>query len=254
MKDFLKKHWGKDKYDGIAILKRNFWDINFFKTIYFNFKAFEFKDAILLPVLVGHRVKIYHIGNVSLTCKAYTGMVSIGVLGFHVMEDGTTKLRNDGHLYLGAKIKIHQGAKLSISESGNLTLEGRNTIGSSTRIVCRKSILIGYNSGCSWDCQIFDTDFHYLYDCVAERPLKRLGKIQIGNNVFIGNHCNIGKGSKIPNGCVISSWSNVSGNFTKKGENLLISNPRATVIGENYTMTHAWDSDKEKAYRIMLNE
>ena len=238
---------------GLRLLISHFWDINFMKSFYFNIKAFGFMRGMKLPVIVGYNVKLFRMGKICLTDELSTGMVSLGVITYPSMDENTIlKFDNSGIIYLAKDIKIHPGAKIRVGRSGTLTLKGRNTIGSNSRLVCWKEVEIGYNSGCSWDCQIFDTDFHFLYDMEAKRPLKRTASVVIGNDVFIGNHCNIGKGTKISDGCVISSWTKLSGNFSKKGTNLLFAGNPGKVVGENYSMTHAWDRELEKEYSKKL--
>lgn len=245
----------KSPIEGIKLLYHNFWQINFFKSIYYNLRLFGVLKGYKLPILIGHHVKIYQLGKIIIPDDATTGMVSLGVLSYKSMdESGLLKLNNSGEIYFYEKAKIHPSAKIHVGKNGVLIFKGKNTIGSNSRIVCWKKIEIGWNSGCSWDCQIFDTDFHFLYDMMAQRPLKRTSYVMIGDNVFIGNHCNIGKGTKLSNGTVVSSYCKVSGNYMKKGENLLLSGPSAQIIGEKYTMTHAWDTELEKQYSIMLKE
>lgn len=246
----------KEWEENIRMIKRDFWRINFIKTLYFNFTAFNLKNAVKIPVLVGYNVKLYEIGRIDFLESIKPGMLSLGVKRFEGIDDSSQKLmfRNRGIIEIGNRIKIHPGARLLIGSKGLLKIMGKNTIGCHSRVVCHKGITIGINSGCSWECQLMDTDFHFVIDLEAQKPLKRRAPIYIGNDVFIGNHCNVSKGSKIPNGSILSSWSNVSGSFIKKGENLLISGNPAKVIDYNFTMTHAWDSDKEELFSKQLGE
>lgn len=253
MKD--KKECKESQIEGIKLLYHLFWRINFLKSIYYNLRLFGVLKGYKLPIIIGYHVKIYRLGKIFIPDNATTGMVSLGVLSYKSMdESGMLKLNNSGEIYFYEKAKIHPSAKIRVGKNGVLIFKGKNTVGSSSRIVCWNKIEIGWNTGCSWNCQIFDTDFHFLYDMVAQRPLKRTSPVMIGDNVFIGNHCNIGKGTKLSNGSIVSSYSKISGNYLKKGENLLLSSPSAQIIGENYTMTHAWDTDVEKKYSMMLKE
>ena len=73
---------------------------------------------------------------------------------------------------------------------------------------------------------------------------------QIGNDVFVGNGSTISKGTIIPNGCVISCISKVSGDFTKHGEHLLISGNPATVVKTGIGITNGWYLREE--YEVAL--
>lgn len=250
---FINKGW-YDFYKGYQIIKKEFFNINHLKTCYVNLRYFPLKQAVMMPILIGRNVRLRSLGNLCIEGKIVPAMISIGVLKVDLWEDQrqSTIFSNLGTIRIQGKIKIHPGARIVVKKNAELTFKGLNTIGAQTKVICYKRISIGSNSGCSWNCQIFDTDFHFLYDLINERPLKRTVPIIIGNNVFIGNHCNIAKGTKIPHGTVISSWSKVAGSFMREGENILIAGNPAKVIDRNYTMTHAWDTEKEKAYSELL--
>lgn len=236
----ILKQISEDQRTGLRILYCRFFSINILKTLYVNFKALSIRNAIKIPIIVGHNVKIIDLGTIIIDAPITTGMFSIGVLRIPTLEhssDNKFIFYNGGILRLKGRVKLHTGVKFS--NSGEITLGGKNTIGACTKVVCHSKIVIGYNSGCSWHCEIFDTDFHQLKDIVSGRLLKMDSPIFIGDNVFIGNHCNISRSTKIPNGCVITSWSRVSGSYRKDGENLLISGNPAKVIDKGYMMIDA---------------
>ena len=225
----------------IKILKT----LNLFKSFYFSWKTFSFREAFKLPVLIGRNSIINNWGKIEVKVPPYSGMISIGCRKLNGYENYLEPLMfsNYGKIIIGGPMKIYPGAKIVCSSGGVINFGGRNTIGRNTKIICYKHIVIGYNSGCSWECQIFDTDFHYLIDLDSGRPYKRTKPVSIGDNVFIGNHCNIGKGTKIPKGCVVSSWSKVSGSFENNGENLLLLGNPATVVRTGVSMSYAWDTE-----------
>ena len=199
--------------------------MNLLKTLYYNFYFFSFKQAFKLPLAVGWNVRFRGTGSIILSAsEIHPFMLSFGVLKIDDIESNSDKtyISNWGNLEFQGYAKIHPGAKLWIFEDANITFKGNNTIGARSIVASEEFIEIGFNSGCSWDCEIFDTD-----------------------KVFIGNHVNIGKGTKIPNGSVISSWSKVFGSFTRKGENLLIAGNPAKVVDTGLTMTHAYEEALE---------
>ena len=105
---------------------------------------------------------------------------------------------------------------------------------------------IGNNVQCSWDTQILDSDFHFLYNIEKNKYYPRTKEIVFGNDVFIGNGCTVGKGTVLPDGCVVSCISKVSGDFTNEGMNLLIAGNPAKVIKKGVSISSGWYPEKEK--------
>ena len=222
--------------------------VNLLKTLYYNFYFFSFRQALKLPLVIGWNVRFRGNGNIILNIdEIHPFMLSFGVHKIEDIESNSDKtyITNKGSLEFQGYAKIHPGAKLWIFKDANITFKGNNTIGARSIIASEESIEIGFNSGCSWDCEIFDTDFHFLIDVSSGELYPKKKKVFIGDKVFIGNHVNMGKGTKIPNGSVISSWSKVFGSYMRKGENLLITGNPAKVIDTGVTMTHAYEEDLE---------
>lgn len=213
-----------------------------FKTIYYNFKLFPFRQAIKLPFAVGKNVKIVNEGSISINTQVVPFMVVCGIVTIPPFEDydTKTKITNYGTMIIGNNVNIHPGARIWVDKKAVLELKGYNIIGAESKVACHKEIVIGLYSGFSWNCEVFDTDFHYTKDVVSGKIYAKDKPIIIGDNVFIGNHVNIGKGTKLANGSVVSSWSNLSGSYIKKGENALISGVKATVIDTGYYIAHGY--------------
>lgn len=248
-KELVKKYpWLFNTLKGIRIVFFYFQRVNLLKTLYYNFYFFSFKQAFKLPLAVGWNVRFRGTGSIILSAsEIHPFMLSFGVLKIDDIESNSDKtyISNWGNLEFQGYAKIHPGAKLWIFEDANITFKGNNTIGARSIVASEEFIEIGFNSGCSWDCEIFDTDFHFLIDVSSGEIYPKKKKVFIGDKVFIGNHVNIGKGTKIPNGSVISSWSKVFGSFTRKGENLLIAGNPAKVVDTGLTMTHAYEEALE---------
>lgn len=235
--NFIKNKLSPNQKRIISFFRYSFFRINWFKTIYFNLKALPFREALKIPIVVGRNVRLRNIGKIILGCKAEPALVSIGVIyidGWEAANEGVLIFNNKGTIVFNGLAKFYPACKIFVN--GNLTMGGRNNIGSRTCIICYNNISIGNNTGCSWDCSFSDTNFHPLKDLIGNRYLKQNGKIVVGDNVFIGNHTSISMNTNIPNGCVVSAYSKVSGSFKREGENLLIGTPIATVLDKGYQM------------------
>jgi acetyltransferase-like isoleucine patch superfamily enzyme len=95
---------------------------------------------------------------------------------------------------------------------------GNNVGMSSTAIICHNQITIGDNVRIGGNTVIYDTDFHSLdyrdrinipeiKDTIKTKP------VHIGENVFIGAHTTILKGTFIGNNSIIGAGSLVSGHI-----------------------------------------
>ena len=237
----------KEKY----LLFRLLLKCNLIKTIYYNFRLFPFSQALKLPIAVGKNVEIHNEGIIVLDCEIKPLMIICGIITIPAFEsyDIKTKIYNKGTIIINNNINIHPGAKLWVKENAQFTLKGYNIIGSCSKVACHKDIYIGEYSGFAWECQIFDTDFHFTRDLVSGKIFNKDKPIYIGKNVFIGNHVNISKGTKLPDGAVVSSWSSVSGSFLKSCKlPPLIQGFKAMKVDEGYYIPHGYKMYIDERY------
>lgn len=92
-------------------------------------------------------------------------------------------------------------------ERGTLQIGAKGTfIDSNIKIICRDNILIGDCVEITWECQIYDTSFHYVQKEGKEvQPLTK--EIIINDFVWIGNRTTISKGAVIPSYSIIAAES-----------------------------------------------
>ena len=255
----LKKYFNKLTYDqkeALRVVKNYFWKINWLKTIWFNFKILPLSNAIKIPVLIAYNVKIKNVGKINFTGDLYTGMVSLGVIRIEHYEVNHTPLlfNNRGTFNIAGRFKMHPGSIMSTTPRAVLTVGHNVGFGANTKVISWHAITIGNNVRISWNCQIFDTDFHFLYNIEKDKYYQRIKEVIIGNNVFIGNGSTIGKGTIIPNGSVVSCISKISGDFTKVGENLLITGNPAQVVKKGVNISSGWYPEQEKEIAKLINE
>ncbi|MBR6648235.1 MAG: hypothetical protein IKL29_02520, partial [Bacteroidaceae bacterium] len=148
----------------LSFMRLFFWDINWIKTIWFNFKVLPFRLAIKMPIVISYNTKIKNTGEIILPDNAYFGMFSIGVIKIATLEANDYKivLNNQGTFKVGGLIKIHPGARIYVAKDATLSVGNLVGIGANSKVVCFKDIVIGDNFRMSWNSQIFDTDFHFL--------------------------------------------------------------------------------------------
>lgn len=131
----------------------------------------------------------------------------------------------NGHIKIGKDFKMNnsyagniigrQQKCILVANKGRIEI-GRNVGMSSTAVICHNQVTIGNNVRIGGNTVIYDTDFHSLdiHDRIKIPENKNAIKtkpVHIGDNVFIGAHSTILKGTFIGNNSIIGAGSLVSG-------------------------------------------
>ena len=177
------------------------------KSLYFNFKYFDFKTAIRLPVLISNKVYLLQTkGNITLENPTTFGVkVGFGNVGIFDQKKSRTIWQVDGKVVFKGKANIGHGSKISVSADGYLELGSNFSISAESTVVCNREIIIGDSFLSSWENLIMDTDFHKIMK--DERVTNADLPIRIGNNVWLGCRSTILKGTIIPDNTVVAACS-----------------------------------------------
>jgi len=175
------------------------------KTVFFNFKYFDFCQAVKFPVIISHRVWLKKTkGRVELKGQVKPFMIKIGFGGVGIFDECRSRSiwEVSGEVTLNGRATIGHGSKICVT--GKLYL-GRNfAITAESTIVCFKRVVFGDDCLVSWDSLIMDTDFHGVTS-IDGRPLNEDDEIIIGKKVWIGCRCLILKGSIVGDNSVIAA-------------------------------------------------
>ena len=182
--------------------------LDLFKTLYINFKYFQFKEAMKLPIYIyPHTIIEKAEGKICILDNITPGMVKFGKHGkgnrLHSiwLVSGTIILH--GGCYFGS------GIKLSVGDNATINIGKRVSVTGDTSIICKNNITIGDDCIISWDVLVMDTDFHNIKD-KEERIINHSVPIRIGEKVWISCRCSILKGAFIRNGCIVACGSTVT--------------------------------------------
>ncbi len=96
----------------------------------------------------------------------------------------------------------------------------------------------------SWNVQIMDSDFHFVFNEKDNSIKYCSAPVFIGKNSWIGNHTMVCKGSKIPQYSILSSGSLINKDFSdveSKG-NLFVGRP---AVLKQTGIYRIFDTDKE---------
>ena len=197
---------------------------NLLKTLFFNFKMLPFREAIKLPVLFYGRTDFRSLkGKIEIKGRIYTGKIQVGPRDEYVDTsvqnniwtiNGTIVFHGPLVIFRGSYILVAKNAVFEIySKQGEM---GLTKIGSNTKIFCFEHIVLGYACRIAWECQIYDTSFHYIELLNRENEIKQLSKpVAIGDRVWLGNRSTISKGAIIPNDTIVASNSMVNKDFSQ---------------------------------------
>lgn len=203
------------------------------KTIYFNFKYFNFKNAIRFPILVSKNVLLSETsGRLTINGELSTGMIRIGFGDVSIFDQSRSKSiwSVSGNIVFNGKAFIGHGSKIDVS--GDLILGKNFKISAESTLICKKNIIFGDNCLISWDDLIMDTDFHKIYN-ENKKILNSDKGIQIGNNVWVGCRCTILKGTIIKDNTVIASNCTLSSKLSV--QNTIIGGNPIRILKENIT-------------------
>lgn len=249
-KQFIFNHISEDTRNALRLVVQWFWYINWFKTIWFNLRALPWSQAHRLPFVLGWNVKILRCGNIVLNGPVRPLSISMGVIRILQWDNTSEPLRwyNEGEVHFGGRAKFHPGVKITVGQGALLEFADQVLLGACTKLLCFKHVRMGCNSRLSWNCQLFDSDFHFLRNLSTGRVYQRFKPVILGDDVSVGNGCTIAKGTKLPDGCVVSCISLVRGDFTPQGDHLLIKGNTAEVVKTGVEISSSWRPEQEAEF------
>ncbi len=208
-------------------------------TLLFNFRTFEFRRAIKLPVIIGHNVKIYETHKnciaISSNIKKITGLLIIGWGGTRsVIENhrGAIVIHKSGTITLNGKTRMAAGSSLDVS--GNLIIGKNFSTNKNCFLSCSRNVVIGDDVMLGWNVKIFDASGHKIF--YDGKPNMDQEDINIGDHVWLCSESQLLKGAEIGNDSVVG-WGSI---VTKKlnDNNCLIAGAPAQIKKKNVTWTH----------------
>ena len=162
------------------------------KTIWLNFKVLPFKQAIILPITLYSKTILRNLsGTIVIDNEDFThNMIKLGADWWYPATARPQVMWSIcGTLIFKGPISFPQGTYIHVAKNGVLQFGTNGTlIGTNSKIMCFEKIILGDNARVTWDCQIYDTSFHYVE--VDGKTKKLTDPIIIGNNVWIGNNSN----------------------------------------------------------------
>lgn len=224
------------------------------KSIWINFKVLPFRQAIRLPILLYSDTIFRNLsGSIIYRGEARPFVIRIGNdTCYPTTSRPLTIWDNRGSMILNGPISFIQGTYILVSEGATLEIGSKGTfLGANTKIMCFDHITIGDRVEVTWDCQFYDTSFHYVED--NNGIISNLtSPIVIHDNCWIGNRCTISKGCVLPEYSILGSGSLANKDYTENGSFCMYTGVPATVkrkdVRRVFDEKREAEQDKEFSY------
>lgn len=189
------------------------------RTLYFNFKVFPFGTARRLPIKIGKHVQMIGLyrGCVEIGSAPSRFMSEIGTCRFPMYAVNPTLIRftsKNAKLVIGRQVEIISGSSLILTYQGKLTFGDDILVNQDTMIYCAHSVTIANHARIGWKSQIYDSDFHYIYNKERCTIAKNFGPVHIGKNTWLANSVTVSKNACLPDFSIVASNSLVNKNFS----------------------------------------
>lgn len=184
-------------------------------------------------------------------------MIKIGMKSYVANCKPLSSWTINGTLVFKGSYEFMQGTYIMVGKSGTLTLSGGcgSIVGSYSKLICFDEVFIGTNTRITWECQLYDTNFHYVKN--SEGKARKLSSpIYIGNNVWIGNRSTITKGCVLPDCSILASNSLSNKDYSDYGEHCLFAGSPAVMKARNVTRVFDLfeESELDKLYGYERND
>ena len=210
--------------------------LSILKSIYLNFKVFNYKTAIKLPILVSYNTKLIGIKRNSITVDNSIGFggIRIGFGGIDVVQGSKTSLLridSGGKIIFSGTAQFSEGISIRIGSNGILNIDNNFAANKKCSLLCDGNMKIGNDVFLGQKVNIRDSDGHVIYDNITKikNPIQK--NVTIGNHVWVASYVDILKGTEIKDNSVIAYRSCVLSKFDKY--NCIIGGYPAKILREN---------------------
>lgn len=210
--------------------------LSIIKSIYLNFKVFNYKTAMKLPILVSYNTKLVGIKKDSIVIDNSIGFggIRIGFEGIDIVQENKKSLLridDGGKIVFSGIAQFSEGISMRIGPNGILSIGNNFAANKKCSLICDGNMKIGDNVLLGWKVNIRDSDGHIIYDDITKikNPIQK--NVTIGNNVWIAAYVDILKGTEIKDNSVVAYRSCVLSKFDKS--NCIIGGYPAKILREN---------------------
>lgn len=149
--------------------------------------------------------------------KNFGGLIKCNHKDFKIL--GPVYVLNT-NIILGKNVIIYPG--VTFSGNGPIKIGDNTKIGNNT-VICATSsggVTIGAHTAIAADCYIIDADHGTKRGELVDKQEMVVKKVEIGNNVWLGTHVVVLKGSIIHDGAVVGAMSLVNSEIKEESINV----------------------------------
>ncbi len=172
-----------------------------------------------------------------------TGRLSVSIAG------DNCSVIIDEDVYIGTSLEIIAGRihpNFGKVENTHIFI-GKQTSFESTFIMAanaNSSIEIGERCMFSYHINVYNTDMHPILNAANKSVINKVGKLKIGNHVWVGYNATILKNTIVADDCIIGWGSVVSSKYGQPTAGSIIAGNPARIVKTDIT----WDSNGSKGY------
>lgn len=203
---------------------KEFFKVNWIKTLYFNFHYLPFKQAKKLPILL-YKCSLQNCkGTVKIESEeVFFGMIKLGRYIVSLYPNtGIVWENHGGVVVFKGKCLIGNNSFISIACSGKIDIGNDFVATSSLKITSYCLITFSEHVRVAWETIIMDTAFHNLKDMNGNIKGKAFSPIFIGKNNWISIRCIVLKGAKTPDFCVFGVGSIINKDYSEYPNYILL--------------------------------
>lgn len=188
--------------------------VNWYKTLYLNFKTQRFADAVKLPMLVYGKLKIPNLsGKIVIEGPVYHGKIKLGFNSeYFSASRGGAILMVSGQLIFHGRFR--SSVDCMIDAAGVLEFGDLCRIGNAVKISCKNRISMGDASGIAVEAQVFDSNFHYVRNAGTGIVKAKSMPVIIGKFCWVGNRATLMKGTRLPDYSIVAGNSLCNKDYT----------------------------------------
>lgn len=219
--------------------------INWYKTLYFNFKKFPLSVALKLPVFFYGPVRFQSLsGNIIINAPIERGMIGFGQpYEKNTVHGGVAEVAIRGEVIFKGHMQFGKDYFFYVEKNAVAKFGHMAGVGTRSSVVCMHNISLGNYARISSESQIMDTNFHPMIDTITSERHVMHAPVIIGDYNYISNRVTILRGTVTPNFCTIASNSLCTKDYSAFGENILIGGVPAKLLRNN--ISRDWQYEKD---------
>ncbi len=226
--------------------------INWVKTLYFNFKMFPFSIAKKLPVFFYGYVKFSSLtGEIIFKVPVTSGMVGIGqTYEMMTRSKRIAEILLDGTLIIRGNIQFGKDIFIYLEKNAELDLGNMVGVASGSKIICTNKVVLGDYARVGSECQIIDTDFHFMINTITGEQQAISKPIIMGSYNYVGRWSSIMKNTITPDYCTIASNTLCNKDYREYGKNILLGGIPAKLLKKN--ISRDWEREEQMLLNLAL--